>query len=71
MTLTTQEFDEWKGREETACSHTAGAPIEALGATLAHDAGTPRSGNALPPLGHWLFFWPAVSQSCLGEALSK
>ncbi len=67
MTLTTQEFDEWKGREETARSHTTVAPIKALLATLDHDAGTPRSGDALPPLGHWLFFWPAVSQSGLGE----
>ncbi len=67
MTLSTQEFDEWKGREETALSHTAVAPIEALLATLDHDAGTPRPGDALPPLGHWLFFWPAVSQSGLGE----
>lgn len=67
MTLTTQEFERWKGREETARSHTAVAPIEALLATLDHDIAAPRPGDALPPLGHWLFFWPAVRQSGLGE----
>lgn len=34
MTLETQEFEQWEGREETARSHTAVAPIEALLATL-------------------------------------
>ncbi|ABE36554.1 maoC like domain protein [Paraburkholderia xenovorans LB400] len=41
------------------------APASALEATLDHPVSL-RTGDALPPLWHWLYFWPRARQSALG-----
>lgn len=42
------------------------APAAALAATL-DCRSTPRSGDALPPIWHWLYFWSAAPQAELGS----
>lgn len=39
------------------------APLAALAATLDHAERPPLPGEPLPPLGHWLFFWPLAPTS--------
>lgn len=41
------------------------APAAALAATL-DCSSVPRSGDALPPIWHWLYFWSAAQQADLG-----
>lgn len=55
----------WIGRSETQRQQIAAEPAAALAATLDHDRG-PASGEALPPLWHWIYFTPRARQSDLG-----
>ncbi|MBV1703881.1 MAG: hypothetical protein KGI57_07790 [Hyphomicrobiales bacterium] len=43
------------------------ARFAALHATLGFDGPGPRAGDPLPPLGHFLMFWPATARDGLGE----
>jgi len=56
----------WIGRTETTEDAAAAGPVQRLAAVLDHAGGVWRAGE-VPPLGHWLYFLPAVAQSALGE----
>lgn len=53
----------WTGREEVRGDTLSAAPVQALGATL-NRADTALT--TLPPLWHWLYFWPLAPQCELG-----
>ena len=59
-------YAEWIGRSETRRDTVTLAPMAALSATLDRDDATPREGDALPPLWHWLYFLPQHRHSELG-----
>lgn len=63
------DFDylrEWIGKTELRTDVVTTAPMTALGATLDRVEGLAQSGDALPPLWHWLFFLPAHPQCEIG-----
>ena len=60
-------MQQWIGREETAEDIVTSQPVAALAATLDREDAAPRTGDALPPLWHWLYFLPVHKQSELGE----
>jgi 3-methylfumaryl-CoA hydratase len=53
----------WLGRTEVRLDHAAPAPLAALFATLDAAQPAPTVGDALPPLGHWLYFRSAEPRS--------
>jgi 3-methylfumaryl-CoA hydratase len=55
----------WVGREETAEDVIGLDRVAAMQALLDRDEGL-KSGDPLPPLWHWLYFWQAAAQSALG-----
>ena len=57
-TVNQKTLGRWIGRTETRNDVVTPVPIAALSATLDRDDPTPRIGDALPPLWHWLFFLP-------------
>lgn len=57
---------EWVGRTESATAQITPTPVAALSATLDIDAPTPRAGDRVPPLWHWLYFLDIHRQSELG-----
>jgi 3-methylfumaryl-CoA hydratase len=59
-------LQEWVGRSEARSDLVTAAPIAALAATLDIDIPYPKTGDALPPLWHWLYFLPFPRQSELG-----
>jgi 3-methylfumaryl-CoA hydratase len=67
VTLDIDHLKSWIGRREVREDRVAAVPIEALSATLDRDDPTPRPGDALPPLWHWLYFLPLIRQSELGS----
>ncbi len=52
------ELSRWVGRTETRDDVVTTVPIAALSATLDRDDPAPRTGDAVPPLWHWLYFLP-------------
>jgi len=56
----------WQGRSETLDDVATAAPVRGLSATLDRDDPPPRTGDALPPLAHWLYFLPQARQSEIG-----
>jgi 3-methylfumaryl-CoA hydratase len=48
----------WIGREELRADEITAAPVANLLATLDHREPSAVSGDAVPPLGHWLYFLP-------------
>ena len=56
---------QWKGRQEIVDDIATHAPVAALTATLDRDD-LAKSGDALPPLWHWLYFLPHARQSQIG-----
>jgi 3-methylfumaryl-CoA hydratase len=56
----------WVGRSETQKDSITLAPMAALTATLDRDDASPREGDLLPPLWHWLYFLPRHRQDELG-----
>jgi len=64
--LDSVELQKWVGKTETVSDQITPVPIAALRATLDIDAPPPKEGDALPPLWHWLYFWPIHRQSELG-----
>jgi 3-methylfumaryl-CoA hydratase len=60
-------FRSWIGREETVAENLSPFPTAALQALLDRDEPHPQSGQALPPLAHWLHFLPIHRQSELAE----
>lgn len=57
---------EWRGKTESRTDEVTAAPIAAMSATLDRDDPPPRPGDPLPPLWHWLYFWPIPRESELG-----
>ncbi|WP_326533514.1 acyl-CoA dehydrogenase [Pseudorhodoferax sp.] len=51
------------GRSTQRVDEVTAAPLAALAATLDRDDRPPLPGDAVPPLGHWLFFWPLAPTS--------
>lgn len=63
MNLNLDYLREWRGRTESRSDEVTSAPMAALSATLDRDDPFPRAGDPLPPLWHWLYFWPLPRQS--------
>jgi len=66
MAVDIDALRKWVGRSETADDVVSTFPVAALGATLDRDDPPPRSGDALPPLWHWLYFLPVYRHSDAG-----
>jgi len=66
MAVEIEALRKWIGRSESAEDVVAAFPVAALGATLDRDDPSPRNGDALPPLWHWLYFLPIYRQSEAG-----
>jgi 3-methylfumaryl-CoA hydratase len=65
--IDTALLQKWQGRQEVLLDTATAFPLRALKATLEApyvEAG--ESGEALPPLWHWLYFLPLHAQSALG-----
>lgn len=58
------DFSDWIGRSETRRDVATAAPLMGLGALLDRDAAP---AEAVPPLGHWLYFLPDARQSAIGD----
>jgi 3-methylfumaryl-CoA hydratase len=58
--------DDWIGKTETRTDTVTAAPLAALSALLDRDDPAPRTGDAAPPLAHWLYFLPGYRQSEAG-----
>ena len=59
-------LQQWVGRSETLTDDIAAAPLRGLSATLDRGDAPPEHGDAVPPLGHWLYFLPQAPQSQIG-----
>lgn len=59
-------LQQWIGRTEEQRDALCVAPLHGLSATLDRDDAPPKPGDAVPPLGHWLFFLPQARQGELG-----
>jgi 3-methylfumaryl-CoA hydratase len=57
---------QWEGRGEELRDGISAAPLRGLSATLDRDDPAPANGDAVPPLGHWLYFLPQARQSRIG-----
>jgi len=66
VTTASNDLQAWVGRSETVRDRIAATPVNALNATLDHEAALAADGNALPPLWHWLYFLPLHRQSEIG-----
>ncbi|HEY2134011.1 MAG TPA: MaoC family dehydratase N-terminal domain-containing protein [Acetobacteraceae bacterium] len=66
MELDIAHLKSWIGRQEIAQDSVTPVPVAALSATLDRDDPSPRPGDPLPPLWHWLYFLPLHRQSELG-----
>lgn len=64
MTSEWPDLQQWIGKTEVREDSIALAPLTGLAATLDH-AQSPRLGDPVPPLGHWLYFLPTARQSLL------
>jgi hypothetical protein len=53
-------LQQWIGRSERVSDTLSLTPMAALAATLDRDDPPVASGDALPPLWHWLFFYPCT-----------
>jgi 3-methylfumaryl-CoA hydratase len=60
------DYQGWVGRSEQRHEVVTAGPLDRLAATLDRDDPGLSAGDALPPLGHWLFFLPQARQSEIG-----
>jgi 3-methylfumaryl-CoA hydratase len=67
MKIDMTELQKWVGKVETTADQITPFPMAALAATLDIDRPTPKPGDALPPLWHWLYFLPIHRHSELGS----
>jgi 3-methylfumaryl-CoA hydratase len=65
--VTNSDYSGWVGRSEERSDIVVPGPLDRLSATLDRDDRPFVTGDALPPLAHWLFFLPDERQSMLGE----
>ncbi|CAM5780494.1 MaoC family dehydratase N-terminal domain-containing protein [Ottowia pentelensis] len=61
-----QRLRAWTGRSEEVHDDITAAPLRGWSATLDRTDAPPRPGDAVPPLGHWLYFLPQAPQGELG-----
>ena len=66
MSAASNDLQAWIGRSETVRDRIGATPVDALNATLDHEAPRAAEGDALPPLWHWLYFLPLHRQSEIG-----
>ena len=66
MSAASNELKSWVGRSESVRDRIGATPVNALNATLDHEAAPAADGAALPPLWHWLYFLPLHRQSEIG-----
>ncbi len=66
MTLDAPHLKTWIGRRETVADVAAAWPLAALAATLDRDDPFPKTGDSVPPGGHWLYFLPHARASEIG-----
>lgn len=64
--MTTPHFKDWIGKTESLTDTLTPIPVAALSATLDRDDPPPSTGDALPPIWHWLYFLPIYRQSEVG-----
>ena len=67
MKIDLTDLQKWIGKTETISDQITEFPMAALAATLDIDNPSPKPGDALPPLWHWLYFLPIHRQSELGS----
>ena len=60
------DYSAWIGRTEESRDTATAGPLDRLSATLDRSDPAFADGDAVPPLGHWLFFLPNARQSELG-----
>ena len=60
------DWKDWIGRTTTCDDVISAWPLAALAATLDRDEKTPKPGDPLPPLAHWLYFLPVYRESDVG-----
>lgn len=61
-----EDLGSWIGKTQTRRDRITPVPMAALSATLDRDDPYPQEGDPVPPLWHWLWFWPIERQSDLG-----
>lgn len=66
MAETVDDYSAWVGRSEESRDRVTSSPLDRLAATLDRDDPRARDGDAVPPVGHWLFFLPDARQSEIG-----
>jgi 3-methylfumaryl-CoA hydratase len=66
MSSASIDLQAWVGRSESVRDRIGATPVNALNATLDHEAAPAADGAALPPLWHWLYFLPLHRQSDIG-----
>ncbi|MBC5763919.1 FAS1-like dehydratase domain-containing protein [Ramlibacter albus] len=66
MEAASNDLRAWVGRSETVRDRIGATPVNALNATLDHEAALAADGDALHPLWHWLYFLPLHRQSEIG-----
>ena len=64
--LDTDTLRSWVGKTETRTDVIDARPVSLLSATLDRDDPSPRRGDVLPPLWHWLYFLPSYRLSEAG-----
>jgi 3-methylfumaryl-CoA hydratase len=64
---TLTHLQSYVGKTENLSDEITAAPVRALSATLDRDDERPLPGTLLPPLWHWLYFWPQQRHSELGS----
>jgi len=60
------DLREWIGRSETLRDRITATPVAGMSATLDRDDAQPVVGSELPPLWHWLYFFPLARQGEIG-----
>ncbi len=63
---TVSDYSAWLGRSEESRDTVTAGPLARLAATLDRSDLVPGVGDAVFPLGHWLFFLPDAPQSQIG-----
>jgi 3-methylfumaryl-CoA hydratase len=66
MSETVNDYSAWVGRAEESRDTVTAGPLDRLSATLDREDPRATDGDAVPPLGHWLFFLPDARQSEIG-----
>lgn len=67
MSAETVDLQSWIGKTETSHDIVTPGGVAAMSATLDRDDPQPRTGDALPPLWHWMYFAPKAPRAQLGE----